>query len=217
MGDTNRALVEAYLDELRGVRRLSPNTVESYHRDLAGLLRFAGRRRVVTLGRPDLEAFARHLMESGLSPRSVARAVACVRGFFKFLVRDGHLRQDPADELRAPRALAESAEVPDMRAGGPVASRAGHLDAGRSSATGRCSNCCMPPACGSLSWSLCGPSDLNLKAGYLTCMGQRGKGALDSDRPPRGRVGSGAIRACHGRPLPRLTHPGSSSPREAVA
>ena len=67
-------------------------------------MRFADRRRIVTLGRSDLEAFVRHLMEAGLSPRSVARAVACVRGFFRFLVRDGHLRQDPSDELRAPRA-----------------------------------------------------------------------------------------------------------------
>ncbi|WP_300464408.1 hypothetical protein [uncultured Nocardioides sp.] len=52
----------------------------------------------------DLEAFVRQLMSSGLSPRSVARIVACVRGFYNFLVLDGHLPGSPADDLRAPRS-----------------------------------------------------------------------------------------------------------------
>ena len=177
MGDTNRELVEAYLDELRGVRRLSPNTVESYHRDLAGLLRFAGRRRVVTLGRPDLEAFARHLMESGLSPRSVARAVACVRGFFKFLVRDGQLRQDPADELRAPRAWPSlprflTCEQVDRLLHEPDTSTPGGL---RDRALLE-----LLYATGMRVSELVSvrPSDLNLKAGYLTCMGKGAKERL---------------------------------------
>ena len=43
-------------------------------------------------------------MSSGLSPRSMARAVACVRGFYRFLVLDRRLDASPADDLRAPRA-----------------------------------------------------------------------------------------------------------------
>ena len=136
MAGPNVVLVEAYLDELRGVRRLSSNTVESYHRDLEGLLRFAARRRIVMLTRSDLEAFVRQLMETGLSPRSVARSVACLRGFFRFLVRDGHLRQDPADELRGSARLAESSEVPLVRSGGPIARRARSFDDHRASRPG---------------------------------------------------------------------------------
>ena len=41
---------------------------------------------------------------SGLSPRSVARHVASVRGFYRFLVLDGRLAASPADDLHAPRA-----------------------------------------------------------------------------------------------------------------
>ncbi len=101
-----RALADGYLDELRGARRLAANTLESYARDLATLLRFAAGRgaRVDTLSRDDLDAAVHDLMATGLAPRSVARFVACVRGFYRFLVRDGHLHVNPADDLHAPPA-----------------------------------------------------------------------------------------------------------------
>ena len=43
-------------------------------------------------------------MASGLSPRSVARSVAAIRGFFRFLVLDRRLQESPADDLQGPRA-----------------------------------------------------------------------------------------------------------------
>ena len=72
--------IDGYLAYLRDVRRMSPNTVESYARDLAALAAFAEKRQLnpAALDRRELEAFVRGLMASGLSPRSTARAVACV-------------------------------------------------------------------------------------------------------------------------------------------
>ena len=43
-------------------------------------------------------------MTRGLSPRSVARSVAAIRGFYRFLVVDHRLEQSPAEDLRPPRA-----------------------------------------------------------------------------------------------------------------
>ncbi len=102
----NADLVDAYLDDLRVTRRLSNNTIESYGRDLTALMHYTDGHRtsVSKLIRQDLEAFVRHLMATGLSPRSVARVVACVRGFYRFLVTNGHTRVNAADDLRAPRA-----------------------------------------------------------------------------------------------------------------
>ena len=95
-----------YLDELRVSRRLSPNTILAYRRDLDRLVVFAVRldRSLERLDRHDLEAFIRQMLSSGLSPRSVARIVASVRGFYRFLVLDGRLPGSPADDLRAPRS-----------------------------------------------------------------------------------------------------------------
>ena len=99
-------MIDTYLGYLRDVRRMSPNTVESYARDLNALAGFAEKkgRTVEALDRRDLDAFARALMTAGLAPRSVARAVACVRGYYKFLLAEKKIASDPAEDFRAPRA-----------------------------------------------------------------------------------------------------------------
>lgn len=98
--------MDTYLSHLTVDRRLSPNTVESYARDLNLLGRFAAGQEaaIETLDRRSLEAAVRQLMAEGRSPKSVARAVACFRGFYRFLVVAGHLPNNPAADLRAPRA-----------------------------------------------------------------------------------------------------------------
>ncbi len=104
--DRNSALADSYIEDLRVVRRLADHTVESYARDVADLVRFAdgSGKSLDELARRDLEGFVRRGMASGRSPRSVARSVACIRGLYRFLVTDGQLSANPADELRAPRS-----------------------------------------------------------------------------------------------------------------
>jgi integrase/recombinase XerD len=95
---------------------MSPNTVESYARDLAALAAFAEKRKLdpAALDRRELDAFVRSLMASGLSPRSTARAVACIRGFYKFLAVEQRRESSPADDLRAPRAWAALPKFLDL-------------------------------------------------------------------------------------------------------
>lgn len=102
------ALVDGYLDHLRIERRLAPNSVESYARDLVHLGRFAAGRGVALtdLDRPALEAFVRALMGAGMSPRSVARIVAATRGFYRYLLIGRRIAANPADDLQPPRAWA---------------------------------------------------------------------------------------------------------------
>jgi len=99
-------MIDAYLDHLRVERRLAAHTLESYGRDLAALAAYAAaaERRVESLDRAALEAFVRQQMSSGLSPRSVARRVAAIRGFYRFLVLDRRIEHSPADDLQPPRA-----------------------------------------------------------------------------------------------------------------
>ncbi len=99
-------MIDGYIGYLRDVRRMPPNTVESYARDLALLAEFAETRgkEVQRLERQDLETFVRQLISSGLAPRSVARTVACVRGFYRFRATEERQESSPADDLRPPRA-----------------------------------------------------------------------------------------------------------------
>ena len=104
--ELSTVVIDAYLDHLRVERRLAGHTLESYARDLRALAAFAAGagRRPEALDRPALEAFVRQQMIDGLSPRSVARSVAAVRGFYRYLALDRALEQNPADDLRPPRA-----------------------------------------------------------------------------------------------------------------
>lgn len=169
-------MIDTYLTYLREVRRLAPNTLESYARDLAQLAAFAAQREIElgAIDRRDLEAFVRAQMASGLAPRSVARLVACVRGFYKFATVEHKLRRNPADDLRSPRAWAalpkflSLEEVDRLLAQPDVATPRGLRDKALIEvlyATGlRVSELIALRA-----------GDLNLEDGYLTCIGKGDK------------------------------------------
>jgi len=94
-----------YLDYLRVERALSANSRAAYARDLTKLVDYlaaAGVDEPAAVDRERLNAFLVHLQETGLSNRSVARHVSSVRGWFAFLLSDGHVDVDPAEILRAP-------------------------------------------------------------------------------------------------------------------
>ena len=106
MSASTASSIDAYLTHLSVERRLALNSVEGYARDLVRLANFAAAcgRPPDALDRPDLERLVREMMSDGQSPRSVARAVACFRGFYRFLMIGGRLPGSPADDLHAPKA-----------------------------------------------------------------------------------------------------------------
>ena len=108
--------IDTYLSYLRDVRRMSPNTIESYARDLAGLAAFAEKigRAVGALDRRDLEAFVRSLMTSGLVA-TIDRARGRLRpGVLQVRGRGAAEESSPADDLRAPRAWAALPKFLDL-------------------------------------------------------------------------------------------------------
>jgi len=106
VSDADDAVITSFLTHLRVERRLAGHTLESYARDLSALAAFARKseRGLVDLDRHALEAFIRDQITGGLSPRSVAREVAAIRGFYRFLVLERRLEHSPADDLQPPRA-----------------------------------------------------------------------------------------------------------------
>ncbi len=176
MAATSASVVDAYLTHLAVERRLAANSVESYARDLGLLAEFAAGRStaIASLTRADLEGFVRGLMSEGRSPRSVARAIACYRGFYRFLVVDGRLKTSPAGDLRPPRAwktlpryLAVE-EVDRLLAQPDVATPRGVRDRALIE---------LLYATGMRVSELIGlrPADVNLDASYLTCTGKGDK------------------------------------------
>ncbi len=102
-----------YLDYLTVEKGLAPNTIEAYQADLARLDRSLGRRRVEQAGRDDLLRLMRKMRIEGRSPRSVARWVVAVRGFFTYLIAQGQIDQDPAAHMDAPKTWKSLPKVLD--------------------------------------------------------------------------------------------------------
>jgi integrase/recombinase XerC len=98
--------VRAYLEHLDGERRYSSHTILAYENDLSRLLKFLSARRMrsfETVGRDVLRAYLATLTEAGMSRKSIARNVACLRSFFKYLRRRGTIRANPALTLISPK------------------------------------------------------------------------------------------------------------------
>ncbi|HWN08113.1 MAG TPA: site-specific tyrosine recombinase XerD [Pyrinomonadaceae bacterium] len=101
-----RDLIREYVTYLQVEKGLARHTLESYGRDLARLERWAIKTTAnpaADLTRPDLRKWIAQLSREGLAPSSVARAVSAARGFYRFLMLDGHIRIHPAEDLDTPQ------------------------------------------------------------------------------------------------------------------
>jgi len=101
-----RGPVDAFLDELRTGRRLSPRTVDAYARDLADYVAFAGRYALGSWQEATptfADGYFAALLRRGLSGGTVARRRSALRGFHGYLSRHGHGATDPLAQLPPPR------------------------------------------------------------------------------------------------------------------
>lgn len=108
MPKSERELVKEFLTYIQVEKGLARNTLESYARDLARLEKWAVKigKPVQELTRQDLRKWIAQLSRDGLAPSSVARAVSSVRGFFRFLMLDGHVKRHPTEDLDTPQRFA---------------------------------------------------------------------------------------------------------------
>lgn len=94
-----------FLAFLRDVRRLSPNTIEAYRRDLSQFFDYLERAGVTDLASVDhktLRSFLANQQTRGYSRTTVARRCACLRSFFAYLVDAKVIEKDPAATLSFP-------------------------------------------------------------------------------------------------------------------
>src|SRR2546426_2993676 len=102
---SKRDLVREFLTYIQVEKGLSANTLQSYARDINKLQVWAEKngKRIENLERKDLREWIARMSRDGLAPSSVSRAVSAARGFFRFLMFDGHIKRHPADDLTTPQ------------------------------------------------------------------------------------------------------------------
>jgi integrase/recombinase XerD len=103
---TNNEWLERFTAYLRIERGLSTNTLVSYRHDLTLYFEHLGRTAVVQARPADVSAFLRFLYSRKLKPRSAARALAAVRGLYRFLLLEKEMNQNPTAVVETPRAFA---------------------------------------------------------------------------------------------------------------
>ena len=110
MSETTTAaqvFLEEYLDYLRVERRLAENTIVSYRSDLELFMEFLGgtssRVGLSETGHEEVQEYLRWLNAKHLSPRSRARNLSALRGFFRYLRMEGEVKGDPTEWIEAPK------------------------------------------------------------------------------------------------------------------
>jgi integrase/recombinase XerD len=105
MGE-NDLLLDEFLQHIRIEKGLAAKTVSAYATDLSSFLRHLAKEHLAleAVTGAHLSAFLAQRSREGLSPRSQARLLSALRGFFGHLVAEKHVRADPTELVDAPRA-----------------------------------------------------------------------------------------------------------------
>ncbi|MEJ2138497.1 MAG: site-specific tyrosine recombinase XerD [Gammaproteobacteria bacterium] len=130
------AVIDKFLDAIWMERGLSANTLGAYRADLVALRRWLADRDVslIYATRSDLLAFIGWRTEQGAKPRSTARQLSSFRRFYRFLLREGVIQEDPTIKIDMPRigrSLPQSlteGEVEALLAAPDVSDPLGHRD-----------------------------------------------------------------------------------------
>lgn len=108
-----------YMNYLRVEKRLAPNSLEAYARDLKFFMNFMRAPKAGTakkmgpaqIQETDLLSFLVHLHQKGLGGRSVARCLVVLRGWFGFLIAEKKLAKDPTAQIDFPKMAKKLPQV----------------------------------------------------------------------------------------------------------
>ena len=177
--DKNKKIILKYKQYLKLEKALSDNTVNAYLSDLDKLFAFLELEELdvadVTLD--SLETFSAGLRDVGIHPRSQSRILSGIRSFFRFMVFDGYLNQDPTELLEFPRI---GEHLPDVLTVEEIDLLIASID--RSTKEGQ-RNCAIMEtlySCGLRVSELCNLklSDLYLEEGFIKVDGKGNKQRL---------------------------------------
>jgi len=118
-----------FADYLRSECHLAENTVVAYDRDLTRFFTWLGNRRLAQLRVSDLAGYSAWLTEQSLASKSVARHVASLKVFFRFLQLEGALTDNQAELLGSPKLWQRVPEVLSVQQVGDLLSAPRRTDA----------------------------------------------------------------------------------------
>ncbi|MGE5416328.1 MAG: site-specific tyrosine recombinase XerD [Acidobacteriota bacterium] len=99
--------LDLFIEYLKFERGLSENTQEAYRRDIGKFMAFLKENKKITdvrdIKRSDILDFLSQLLDEGAAFASSARNLSSIRTFNRFLIMEGHMAVNPADNLDSPK------------------------------------------------------------------------------------------------------------------
>ncbi len=106
MDAAGKEWIARYCAYLASVRRYSPHTLNGYQRDLGALAAFCEHSAIVRwqdVTSHHIRQFTAKCHGNGLQGRSLQRRLSATRSFFRFLIKNGAAKSNPANGIRAPK------------------------------------------------------------------------------------------------------------------
>lgn len=105
--------IDKFLSYLSTTKKASKNTLSAYERDLNAFNTYISKRvgDVLNASSDDVCSYKSYLSGKGFSPSSVSRAMSSVRSYYKFLVVDGSINENPSKNLKNDKVQKKGIEV----------------------------------------------------------------------------------------------------------
>lgn len=98
--------IDSFIKYLRDVKRMSQNTLLSYHRDLMQMEEYMSEKGIgeaSKVTKTTLTSYILYLEKEGKAASTISRSLASMKAFFQFELAEGRMRRNPAELLHAPK------------------------------------------------------------------------------------------------------------------
>src|SRR5665648_922712 len=105
-GEKMNNFIKEYSEYIRNEKRMAPNSVEAYIRDISVFLAFIeskGLAAMNTIENTEVISFVLHLKSAGKSTSTSNRKIASIRGFYSFMQDKGYIRTNPCQNIKSPK------------------------------------------------------------------------------------------------------------------
>lgn len=173
------AIIRRYKQYLLLEKSFSSHTIEAYLTDLDKLIAYLTLEAIhpFDVSLTDLHAFAAGLYDIGIHPRSQRRILSGVRSFYRFLVLEDYIDDDPAELLESPR---QGLHLPEVLSVDEIDRIIASIDMGKQEGQRNRAILEVLYSCGLRVSELCNLrfADLSLDEGFLRVEGKGGKQRL---------------------------------------
>ena len=107
MSDSDRQILDAFIDNIWIEKGLSQNTLDSYRSDLEQFSKWLKKNNLSYLktSKKEILSYLSFLFQKGLGSKTVARKLSSLKSFFRYLVFKSIIPNDPSSEVETPKLL----------------------------------------------------------------------------------------------------------------